>query len=115
MTGEQGREAAFLAEVAALTRRYRERLSGFTAQAQTLARELEKGRDPAVHRELRRLLHSLAGTAPTYGFPGTGRAARAAMALLDGEGGAPRFPDPGVLDGALKALRSAVENEEQAA
>lgn len=111
MTGEQDREAAFLAELAALTRRYRERLSGFTAQAQALARELEKGRDPAVRRELRRLLHSLAGTAPTYGFPGAGRAARAAMALLGAEDESSRLPDPGEMDRALKALHAAVETE----
>ncbi len=115
MTGEEDREAAFVAELAALTRRYRERLTGLTGTIEDLARRLARTQDPADRRELRRLLHSLAGTAPTYGFPGVGRTARAAMALVGGEEDAPGFPVPEELARALRALRAAVESEEQGA
>ena len=109
MSGDAGREAAFQDRLEALRRRYLERLTVLADQAGSLARELGRGEDPTPHRELRRLLHSLAGTAPTYGFPEVARAAGEAMALVDGAGGAPRFPGPGELDQGLAGLRRAVE------
>lgn len=85
---------AFRRQIEALSAEYRGTLPGKLAALDRLWRELASGAlEPARLADLRRELHSLAGTAKTFGVAGVSEAAAAADAFLDPYAAKGKLPD----------------------
>lgn len=90
-----------------LRREYRNGLALKVGRVEALARTLAPGLPKrAEYEELRRLAHSMAGAAPTFGLPDVGAAARALEEALNQLGAAPQ-DDPANAKALVAALRSA--------
>jgi HPt (histidine-containing phosphotransfer) domain-containing protein len=102
------------AELAKLSAEYRVTLATRLDALDALASALAGGQaDAAGLKELRRALHTIAGSAKTFGLPAVSEAARAGEALLDPWCDAGRMPAPDDwtrLQAALAALHKAAED-----
>ena len=99
-------ESLLEAELAALRAEYRDDLKPRIAALEALRADLASGAAPAARiRELHRGLHSIAGSAKTFGLPTVSDAAREAERLLEPhcDAGAPP-PDWERLRRLLEAL-----------
>ena len=101
------------AELAKLSAEYRLTLATRLDALDALAGALAGGKaDAAGQKELRRALHTIAGSAKTFGLPAVSEAARAGEALLDGWFDAQKTPqadDWAALKDILSALRRAAD------
>lgn len=90
-----------------LRKEYRNGLAHKVGRVEALARTLAPGLPRrAEFDELRRLAHSMAGAAPSFGLPEVGTAARALEKALDALGAAPQS-DQTEAKSLVAALRSA--------
>jgi len=105
----------FAAELGALTAEYRAKLALRLAALDVLAMELAVGQAHADGlNDLRRELHTIAGSAKTFGLPAVTDAARAAERFLDPWCDARRTPAPAewaTLNTLLAALREAAKSD----
>jgi len=108
--GEQGGGAPDLDAddtLSELRKEYRNGLALKVGRVEALARTLAPGLPQrAAYEELRRLAHSMAGSAPSFGLPGIGAAARALEDALNALGAAPAG-DLAKAKSLVAALRSA--------
>jgi HPt (histidine-containing phosphotransfer) domain-containing protein len=89
-------EDSIRAELEEISAEYRGGLPARFARLEALRSGLAAGTTPAARiADLRRELHSLAGSAKTFGFPALTDAARAAEAFLDPYCDEGKGPDPG--------------------
>lgn len=80
--------------LAAIAAEYRKHLPAKLDEVEALARRAARGEDAAdVLREVRRILHGLAGSGATFGLPAVSRAAAEAEALVDPHCAAGTLPD----------------------
>jgi HPt (histidine-containing phosphotransfer) domain-containing protein len=102
---------ALAAELAALAAEYRGKLAGRLDALDALAAALAGGQTRAARLEdLRRELHTIAGSAKTFGLPAVSTAARAGERLVDpwcDAGATPGVADWAELRSLLAALRRA--------
>jgi chemotaxis protein histidine kinase CheA len=102
------------AELAKLSAEYRVTLATRLDALEELAAALAGGPDDAAGlKELRRALHTIAGSAKTFGLPAVSEAARAGEALLDpwcDSGQTPAPADWAGLRATLAALRTAAKD-----
>ncbi|MFN7086277.1 MAG: diguanylate cyclase [Burkholderiales bacterium] len=90
--------ASTLQQLQELREKFRKQLPARITAVDDAARGFAHGEwDPAAARELRRLLHSLAGSAGTFGFSAVGEAARKAEARLESLLEIPATPATGQL------------------
>ncbi len=114
LTSDMAPEDAFLAQLDVLRHRYLARLPGLVARIADLSGLALETKEREQWREAHRLLHSLAGTAPTYGFTAVAQAARGLLALMTVvlDDPSASFPGPKELDQALERLRQAEAESE---
>jgi chemotaxis protein histidine kinase CheA len=100
---------AFKQQLLQLSADYRAMLPAKLAEIDTLWQQLAPGAEqPQACRDLLRELHTLAGSAKTFGFPGVSTAAREAELFLEPfceKGAIPQASDRDALVRLLDALR----------